>query len=275
MHQMTDADAIILNATLAQKRVKVVQLLFFGLIGTLVGFLGSFFVQSGCHFINATVVVGTNDVVFTLHYGIWKYTPIDSAFQGYTFCTEYDDEYTSDAPIISRIAGITALITGLYALFILWNYLILGRASYKSWTSAIVMAAIACISQGLTFMMFVGDVCQRNICSLGPGGWASIGSTLAWFLLSFEMFYNMPTSAMMTHITPGGIGTSVMTSLELSDFGQGVSAYFRRLSSRSMEPLPTLNEYQRSRDGSSSVGKGMMELNYIKRSGSYKPPAFD
>ena len=275
MHYITDADAMVLNATFAHKRVKVVHLLFFGLLGILVGFLGSFYIQSTCHFINADVVVGANAEVFELHYGLWKYTPIDSAFQGYTYCTEYDDEYTSDAPLISRIAGVSSLVAGLYALMILWFYLIFGRASYKVWSWAIGLAAVACVSQGLTYLILIGDVCQRNVCSLGPGGYVGIASTVAWFLLSFEMYYNMPISAMMTHIDPGGSGASVMANLELSDFGRGARAYFQRASSGSnVEPLPTLNEFQRRKD-CGSVGKGMMELHSIKMSGSYKPPAFD
>ena len=266
---------MVMNATLAHKRVKVVQLLFFGLIGLLVGFLGSFYVQSSCHFINANVVVGANAEVFVLHYGIWKYTPIDSAFQGYPYCTEYDDEYTTDAPLIPRIAGFASMVTGLYAMSTLWFYLIFGRASYKYWSWAVGMAFLACVCQGLTFLFFSDDVCQRNTCYLGPGGYVGIASTFAWFLIAFEMYYNMPISATMTHIDPGRNGASVLTNLELSDFSRGARAYCRRASSGHLEPLPTLNEFQRKKDGTGSVGRGMMELNSIKRCGSYKPPAFD
>ena len=102
-----------------------------------------------------------------------------------------------------------------------------------------------------------------------------IASTFAWFLIAFEMYYNMPISAMMTHIDPGRNGASVLTNLELSDFSRGARAYCRRASSGHLEPLPTLNEFQRKKDGTGSVGRGMMELNSIKRCGSYKPPAFD
>jgi hypothetical protein len=80
---------------------------------------------------------------------------------------------------------------------------------------------------------------------------------------------------MMTHIDPGRHGASVMSNLQLSDFADGASAYIGRVSSGSVDPVPTLNEYQRRRDGASLVGKGMMELNSIKRSGSYLPPMLD
>lgn len=272
---MTDADAMVLNATLAHKRVKVVQLLFFGLLGILLAFLGSFYVQSTCHFANSSVVVGANSEIFVLHYGLWKYTPIDSVFQGYSYCANYDDEYTNDTPLIPRIAGVGGIIAGTFALVVLWFYLITGRASYKFWNWAIAMAALAGVNQGFTFLFFIGSVCERNTCSLGPGGWVGIVSAVAWFLVSFEMYYNKPISVMMTHIDPGRHGVSVMSNLQLSDFADGASAYIGRVSSNSADPVPTLNEYQRRRDGASLVGKGMMELNSIKRSGSYLPPVLD
>ncbi|MGV2388345.1 MAG UNVERIFIED_CONTAM: hypothetical protein LVR29_08550 [Microcystis novacekii LVE1205-3] len=128
---MTDADAMVMNATLAHKRVKVVQLLFFGLLGILLAFLGSFYVQSTCHFANSTVAVGASQEIFVLHYGLWKYTPIDSVFQGYSYCANYDDEYTNDTPVIPRIAGVGGIVSGTYALFVLWFYLITGRASVQ------------------------------------------------------------------------------------------------------------------------------------------------
>jgi hypothetical protein len=271
---MTDTDAIVLHATFAQKRVKVVQLLFFGLIGILLGYLGSFFVQSSCHFLNVSVVVGAGAEVFVLHYGLWKYTPIDSAYQGYSYCTEYDDEYTSDVPLIPRVAGICCMVSGAYALIVLWTYLIFGKATYKLWNWAIIMATLACLGQALTFSFITGSLCKRYQCSLGPGGYLSLFSSLGWFILAFEMYYNKPMSMMMSHISPGGPGASVMTTLEMKDFSKGARAYVQRLSSTREESLPTLNELQRKRDGTSSFGRGMMDLNSIKRSGSYKPPIF-
>lgn len=60
----------------------VLHITCIGLIGLAFGFLGSFFVQSSCHFLTATVVVGGNAEQFDLHYGLWKYTPLSSAFEG-------------------------------------------------------------------------------------------------------------------------------------------------------------------------------------------------
>lgn len=148
MHE-DDHDAFILNTTLARKRVRVVQLLAVGLLGFLVGLLGSFFVQSTCHFGSADVAVGQNEQPFSLHYGMWKYSPIDSAFQGYPYCMKYDDEFTDDTPLLPRIAGLTALLCGAYSLTVLWVYLIFGRATQCTWNSAVWFCAIAGIAQAL------------------------------------------------------------------------------------------------------------------------------
>lgn len=278
MHRIdADDDAFIMNATLARKRVRVVQLLVFGLLGFLLAFLGSFYVQTTCHFANAEVSVGANGEVFDLHYGLWKYSPIDSAFQGYSYCTKYDDDYTDDAPLVSRIAGIASLLAGSYSLCVMWAYLIFGRASYKLWGYAVFMSLIAAISQGLTFMFFAGAVCQRNACTLGPGSAMGIVSTIMWVLLAYEMYYNMPTSVMMTHIDPGRNGANLMSNLEMTDFQEGARSYVRRMSSRDgaggAGELPTLNSLQRKK-GPGSVGSGMIRANSFRRKGSYKPPEY-
>jgi len=268
-----DDDAFILNTTLARKRVRVVQLLAFGLIGFLVGFLGSFFVQSSCHFGSSDVVVGSNEQTFKLHYGLWKYSPIDSAFQGYPYCMKYDDEYTYDTPIIPRISGLIALVFGAYSLTILWMYLIFGRATQRSWNAAVWMCVVAGIAQCSTLLFFKGEVCSRNACSMGPGALVSVASTIAWFMLSFELYYNMPVSAMFADIDPGRSGANLMATLEMADFESGAKAYFRRIGDND-DKLPTLNQKQRRNEA--SLGEGMMEISSAKSPlpGSYKAPSF-
>jgi hypothetical protein len=273
MHTIdADDDAYIMNATLARKRVRVVQLLVFGLLGFLLAFLGSFYVQSTCHFANAQVSVGANSQVFELHYGLWKYSPIDSAFQGYSYCATYDDGYTADSPILPRVAGIVGLVAGAYSLTVMWTYLIMGRAAYKLWLVAVGMAMVAGICQCLTFVFFAGAVCQRNTCTVGPGAAMGIVSTIMWFLVSYELYYNMPTSVMMTHINPGRNGANLMANLEMMDFSEGARSYVERIQSRDGggSPLPTLNAIQRKKGGS-SVGSG---FNPLRRQGVYKPPDY-
>ena len=105
-------EQLIMNTSLAKKRVRVVQLLAVGLVALLVALLGSFWVQSSCHFVSTTVEVGQNAQTFELHYGLWQYTPYDSAFRGYSYCSRYDDFFTSDSPLISRLAGCLSMVAG-------------------------------------------------------------------------------------------------------------------------------------------------------------------
>jgi hypothetical protein len=219
------------------------------------------------------VSVGANSEVFELHYGLWKYSPIDSAFQGYSYCAKYDDDYTADAPILPRVAGIVGLVAGAYSLTVMWTYLIMGRATYKRWLFAVVMAVVAGICQCLTFIFFAGAVCQRNTCTLGPGSAMGIVSTIMWFLVGYELYYNMPTSVMMTHINPGRGGANLMANLEMTDFSEGARSYVERIQSRDGgSPMPTLNAIQRKKGGGSSAGGNFKSP---RRQGSYKPPDYN
>ena len=47
-------EQLIMNTSLAKKRVRVVQLLAVGLVALLVALLGSFWVQSSCHFVSTS-----------------------------------------------------------------------------------------------------------------------------------------------------------------------------------------------------------------------------
>jgi hypothetical protein len=273
MHRLNaDDDAFILNATFAKKRVRVVQLLVFGLLGFLLGFLGSFYVQSTCHYAGAQVNVGANQQAFYLHYGVWKYSPIDSAFSKYSYCSKYDDDYTADAPLLPRIAGIVGLVMGGYALLVLWFYLISGRAVYNFWAVAIGCSFLAGVGQALTLLVFQGAVCTRNICHMGPGACMAIVSAIMWFLLSFELYYNMPLSVMMTNRLHRE--SVVTTRLEMVDFTNGASAYFGRMSSRTHhDNVPTLNEVQRRKQSEHSKLSSVPP--YRMTGGSYRPPSYD
>lgn len=200
-----------------------------GLIGLAFGFLGSFYVQSSCHFITAAVVVGGKAEQFDLHYGMWKYTPLSSAFEGYSYCYKYDGRFTTDAPMVPRIAGLLALLMGVYALAVLWVYLVLGRTNCSHWTLAIYASSISGMFQALTMVFFAGSVCQRNRCSVGPGAAVSIVSTLTWFVLAFEMHYNAPI--MMGREDDDDINSpdEIVSSLEMSDVKTGVSAFIQRI----------------------------------------------
>ena len=236
-----------------------------GLIGLAFGFLGSFYVQSSCHFLTATVVVGGNAEEFDLHYGMWKYTPLNSAFQGYSYCYKYDGQFTTDTPILPRIVGLIALLMGVYALTVLWVYLVLGRTNFTHWNCAIYASIASGIFQALTMVFFAGSVCRRNSCSVGPGAAVSIVSTLTWFVLAFEMHYNSPMMLGNEHDDDNGSPDGIVASLEMSDVGDGMTALFRRITAKANgHDIPTLNQYRRDKRESPARG-----------SGTYVPPDYE
>merc|ERR1712048_378583 len=142
MSQIGDEGALILTPKIARKRTKVVQLLVIGLLGIIGGFFGSIFTLYTCNFASADVEVGNNNF-FRLHFGMWKYSPLDSVFQGYSYCYPYDDQYTADAPVPARIVAVVALMSGSASLSVLWIYLILGVTKEFYWKNAVRLLMLA------------------------------------------------------------------------------------------------------------------------------------
>lgn len=266
-------ERFIVNTALARKRVSVVQLLGVGLLGLLVALLGSFWVQSSCHFVTARVTVGANEQIFKLHYGLWKYTPIESAFQGYTYCYKYDDDYTADSPVFSRVATCVAMLGGMFSLSVLWFYLIFGRGTRMFWDNAVKVAFISGGLQLSTLLIFFGPVCRRDACSIGPAGFLSACASIVYFILAFEMHYNSPIQSWMDDIPScpsSEYPHRMMQTLELSDVRKSAAAYVRRLisSSPSVE-IPSLNQFRRNQN-EEPIGEAMFERDPVK---VYRPPA--
>ena len=104
-----DTKAILMNTGPAKRRVRVVQLLVVGIWG-LFCWLGNFFVTTSCHFATIHTSVGQYDSAFPLHYGLYKYSPVDSALAGYTYCYPY--EQASVWLILARALDALALVSG-------------------------------------------------------------------------------------------------------------------------------------------------------------------
>lgn len=178
---------------------------------------------------------------------MWKYTPLNSAFEGYSYCYKYDGQFTTDTPFVPRIVGLAALLLGVCSLGVLWVYLVLGRTNYVYWNRAIYACALSGILQGLTFLFFAGSMCRRNKCSVGPGAAVSIVSTLAWFVLAFEMYYNTPIMLGDEHDDDINSPDGIVASLEMSDVSDGLTALFRRVTNRNGQDIPTLNQFRRDK----------------------------
>lgn len=220
-------EAFIMNTGLARKRVRVVQLLIIGLMSLLLGWLGNFFVGTSCHFTSVQVAVGQNGDLFDLHFGLWKYSPPDSAMAGYSYCYPYSTRHASDAPVVPRLANLLALLTGTYAQVILWGYLITGRARPGFWRWAVYSATTAGILQLSTLFFFVGALCRSNSCSIGPAAILAIVTAAAWFVFAFEMLYNEPRGDSATLKTADCESVS-MASLEMADLEGASKEYLER-----------------------------------------------
>lgn len=187
-----DEEFLLHTGLFANKRVRVVQLLMIGLVGLLFGWLGNFFVSSSCYFASIDVNVGEDSDVFSLRFGIWNYSPVDSALNGYKYCYPYGGSHVGDAPVVSRIANVLALALGTYSLVVLWCYLITGRAASFLWKVAVYAAFLAGICQLFTLYFFFGTMCRTKDCEPGPGALTSIVTAIAWIVLGAELHYNCP-----------------------------------------------------------------------------------
>ena len=245
MIKMTDSseenrreeEAFLVNTGLAHKRVRVVQLLIIGLVGLLLGWLGNFFVSSSCYFASVPVQVGQNGDVFALRFGLWNYSPVDSALDGFKYCYPYGGQHEADAPVPSRAVNLAALLAGTYSLVVLWWYLISGRANARFWEVAVYSAFAAGALQFATpILFFVGSLCQNNSCSVGPAAALSAVTAVAWAVLGAELYHHCPVADEedddnngQDEISKGSSTPSTpVAHLEMADFAGASQEYLDR-----------------------------------------------
>lgn len=234
-----EEEAFLMNTGLAHKRVRVVQLLIIGLVGLLLGWLGNFFVSSSCYFASVPVQVGQNGDVFALHFGLWNYSPVDSALNGFKYCYPYGGQHTGDAPVVSRAVNLAALLAGTYSLVVLWWYLISGRANAAFWKAAVYSAVAAGVLQFATpIFFFTGTMCRTSSCSAGPASALSAVTAVAWAVLGAELYYHCPVAADMLDQSQcssspmdGSANSAASTpvaQLEMADFTEASQQYLDR-----------------------------------------------
>jgi hypothetical protein len=219
------------STAIARKRGRVVQLLTIGLVSFLIAFLGGFLVLSSCYFVSAAIQ-GENGEEYDLHFGLWKYSPAESASQGYTYCSNYDGDFIGDAPWFGRVSSLVALLGGGFSLGVLWLYLVLGRCVKHIWDIAVYAAAISGVLQLSTLSILAGTICNEQVCTLGPAGTISIAAACFYFVLAFEMRYNTPLvnlSNSLTRVSAREEPHHMMTNLEMTDFEYGAKAYVDRI----------------------------------------------
>eukprot|EP00751_Fragilariopsis_kerguelensis_P003382 CAMPEP_0170818988 /NCGR_PEP_ID=MMETSP0733-20121128/41132_1 /TAXON_ID=186038 /ORGANISM="Fragilariopsis kerguelensis, Strain L26-C5" /LENGTH=1049 /DNA_ID=CAMNT_0011179343 /DNA_START=51 /DNA_END=3200 /DNA_ORIENTATION=+ len=267
-----EEDGFIESTAIAKKRGRTVQLLTIALLSFLIAFLGGFWVLSSCHFVSVAVQVGENEEAFDLRFGLWKYSPIDSAFQGYSYCSYYDGDFVADAPWFGRISSLVALAGGAFSLGVLWLYLVIGQCVQNIWAIAVFAAAVSGILQLSTLSIFAGPICSQEVCTLGPAGIISVVAGCFYFVLAFEMHYNTPLVKLddrVSEITSPEHPHHLMANLEMTDFEYGAKAYVHRIAFGDANPYPSLNQgQQRSHH---PVSKTTRDRSKIKN-GSYVPP---
>ena len=210
-HQLDSDDCALLSRTaLAQKRVKVLQLLILGWLGLLFGWLATFFSGTLCSFATASY---NNNHQLQLQFGLWKYTPVDSVVMGSDYCVgysslssrnAYDDNSDDDAPLLARLLNVAALSLGTLSLIVVWLYLIVGWFRSRLWLYGIWASWLSASCQLASVISFyaVTSACRSNsTCHLGLGASLALVSTLAWAVFGWEMLYNTPGPIMMTGTT--------------------------------------------------------------------------
>ncbi len=150
--------------------------------------------QSTCHFLTGEASVGGDEIDFALYYGLYKYTPIDSAmFFGYE-CLPYDPKYNFNPPVIPRLIGIVGLVLGTIPLIVIGVHLQYSVTSKILWVGSMWMLYFGCCTQLATLLsLFLSDLCQDGVtCKMGPGAWAAVVCAISWLTLSIEMKINSP-----------------------------------------------------------------------------------
>jgi len=168
-----------------QKRRYLVQFLIVGIWVTVVGMLGNIYLGFSCYFASAPIEVGAYEVEIDLRYGLWVYSPLQSAMTGFPYCNRYDENH--EAPLIPQIFHLCASATGMFSLFVMWYYLIAGRIGRCVWTCAVWSSFLATILQLLMLLFFALDTCEEATCSWGVGSSVVLVTAFAWFILAIEL----------------------------------------------------------------------------------------
>lgn len=266
----SDNDDPEVRAALVDKRIRIVQLVAVGCMTVFSGLAASVWSQVSCAFFEAEVIGytggGDDDTVpvafeENLRYGLWRYAP---GGDGEESCTSYGYDDEADATVIPRLAGVVAIMGGLMALGILFAYLICGYAKKKIWEVAVVLAVMAGVSQLSTLLFLVVGVCEKYECIPGPGSMGTVISGFSYFILGFEMLYNMPRDSYAFesgNYPPHERPSTILRDFEMSDIHEWLKSYFGRIGGGARErQLPSLNAFHRRRHHENNpLGEGILE----------------
>jgi len=195
-HFSKDGSAASKAEKIKRTRVRVIPLIVCGAF-SIIGLLGGIFSQVTCNFASGMKAVGQNNQEFEMRAGLWKYSPIDSVFEGYAYCYGYSDDTSQTSQIFSRLFGILAVCCGGFSVGVLWYYLLMVKTSAFFWKLAIRTALVASLCQCGTFFLFTSQLCSEISCRMGPGGFISLFSSLVWLVMGYHMSHNCPLQAQL------------------------------------------------------------------------------
>eukprot|EP00529_Nitzschia_sp_RCC80_P024866 CAMPEP_0113516990 /NCGR_PEP_ID=MMETSP0014_2-20120614/41943_1 /TAXON_ID=2857 /ORGANISM="Nitzschia sp." /LENGTH=533 /DNA_ID=CAMNT_0000414003 /DNA_START=20 /DNA_END=1621 /DNA_ORIENTATION=- /assembly_acc=CAM_ASM_000159 len=274
----TNDEGLIESTAFARKRVGAAQLLSVGLASFLIAFMGGFWAQSSCYFVSSLVEVADNGGDFQMRFGMWKYSPVESISEGYSYCSPYATNMITSL-WLGRMSSLLALFGGLFSLIVLWIYLVLGRSNPRTWNWAILTAGSSGVLQLSTVLsVFTGPVCSENGCSPGPASFVSVIGGLMYFALAYEMHYNRPVfddsigdldDSLFSSRSTGQRSQSIVANLEMTDFEDGAKAYVQRLSYGNSDACnPSSDEVHYQHDYRQQEDMGTSNKNC-----SYEPPS--
>ena len=239
-------EGLLVSGRKTSKRVRVVQLMIVGLIALVAGWLGNFFVGTSCNFVSIPINVGGYGNQYRIRFGLWKYSPVDSALNGYSYCYPYGGQNSSHAaPVFPRVTNLLALLVGSYSLCVLWWYLVFGSVERTLWTSAVSSACVAGVFQLLTLSIFADPQIkcwEREGCTVGPAAVVTLVTALAWVGLGWELHYNrrLVFEEQPQHDGPLAVQAGDVNGNSNGDGGSG----FQEVSGRSLGPAQQQQQFQ-------------------------------
>jgi len=160
---------------------------------------------------DSTAIVSETDAIFAFsrHFGPWGYGGLATTIGptvNFMYCYEFSESFVvnvldtkwraamSFPIIVTIIGGIIMIIT--------WFSPCL-RIAPKWWRFMAIWLLLACLLEGLTFLLLSSDVCtadyvgttdwvSKPTCSLTRGGHTAIAATVFWFAAAVSMFKVSP-----------------------------------------------------------------------------------
>jgi hypothetical protein len=175
------------------------RLIAIGVLGLICGLFASSFTELTCNFASIEKSIGYSENKSYMHFGLTKFSSMDSIFTGKKFCVPYHNNYYDmNSPSFARHTGELAILSGLCAMLILWYYIFTKRTTETYWKIGIYASALASLFQICTYHFFLSGVCRDETCLIGAGSIVSAIASASFALVAFGMIHNSPVRCLIT-----------------------------------------------------------------------------